>query len=206
MAGAIGRGGLDTRYRKLVKEFGHNSYIVQAAKKFIEYRIDKKHLVYEKDKDGKSTGRLLGISQSKETKEAFKGHKWTSFNEWVPTKKDLYERELDTIKSVDVYGPTLIHEDTKYKDVIKDPQIEAYLKSKAEYTSKLLRDNKDIIDNLYKAADDKGFSRQSIAISMKNSLKESPYLAYDLQWLDDANQLVDEWYVEKASKADMEDF
>ena len=36
MAGAIGRGGLDTRYRKLVKEFGHDSPIVKAAQKFIE--------------------------------------------------------------------------------------------------------------------------------------------------------------------------
>lgn len=204
MAGAIGRGGLDTRYRKLVKEFGHDSPIVKAAQKFIEYRINKKHLVYGKDEKGNTV--LTGISQSKDTKKALEGHKWTAFEEWVPTKKALYERELDTIKSVDVYGPTLIHEETKYKDVIKDPQIEAYLKSKAEYTSKLLRDNKDIIDNLYQAAKDAGFSRQSAAISMKNNLQESPYLAYDLKWLDDANQLVDEWYVEKASKADMEDF
>ena len=65
---------------------------------------------------------------------------------------------------------------------------------------------KDIIDNLYQAAKDADFSKQSVAISMKKNLEESPYLAFDLQWLDDASQLVDKWYIEKATKSDMEDY
>jgi hypothetical protein len=200
MARSIGRGGLDTRYRNLVKEFGHDSSVVQAAQKFIEYRINKKHLIYD-DK-----GNLTGISQSKETKKALEGHKWTAFEEWVPTKKALYEREMNAVVAADTYGPQLITSDTKYKDVIKDPKAEAYLKSKAEFTSQLLKDNGDIIDNLYKAADDDKFSKQYVAKSMKEKLHDEPYLAYDLQWLADANWVVNEWYIEKATRAEDEDF
>lgn len=211
MGKPIGFKGLNTRYRRLVNEFGTDSAIVQAAQKFIEYRISKDHLVYGKDEKGNTV--LTGISQSKKTEEALGDHKWTSYDEWVPKIHDVYAREKELLKDMEPYkmkdgmlGPDAPIDPTlSVRKMLGDPFMSSYLKSKAEFTAGLLKDNGDIINNVYEAAKDSEFTRQSEAIRMRDELKDKAYLAYDLQWLNEANDLVNAWYLELASRAIDED-
>lgn len=204
----IGFKGLNTRYRRLADAFGYDSDIVKAAGKFIEYRFNKSYLTYGKDENGKTV--LTGISQSKKTAEALGDHKWTSYDEWVPTVNDVYDRAKEIVNSIDnqnVYGPTLNVDFTKStKTLRQDPVAKQYLLSKAEHTAHLLNTNDDIIDNVYEAAKDESFSRQAEAKRMEAEIKDKAWLAYDLQWLNDANELVNAWWIERSMRAVEEDW
>ena len=201
MGKPIGYKGLNTRYRRLINEFGADSEIVKAAQKYMEYRISKKYLVYD------ANNVLTGVSTSKEAAEALGKSKWTSYDEWVPTVNDIYKRAKDLVNDMEpqkvAVGPTLpIDFNRKVSDLKQDPVAKQYLISKATYTAALLKDNGDIINNVYEAAKDSHFSRQSEAIQMRNTIQENAYLAYDLQWLSDANNLVEQWYLERATYAE----
>ena len=201
MGKPIGYKGLNTRFRRLVNEFGTDSEIVKAAQKYMEYRINKQHLVYDEN------GLLKGVSTSKETAEALGKTKWTSYDEWVPTVNDVYKNARELVNDLEpqkvVIGPTLPIDFNKSVNVLKqDPIAKHYLQSKAEHTALLLKNNGDIINNVYEAAKDSHFSRQSEAIQMRNAIQDNAYLAYDLQWLSDANNLIEQWYLERAAYAE----
>lgn len=205
MGKTIGYKGLNTRYRRLVNEFGSDSEIVKAAQKYMEYRISKKYLVYGVNEKGDTV--LTGVSTSKETEQALGKTKWTSYDEWVPTVNNVYKVAKDLVNDMEpqkvAVGPSLnVDFNRKLSDLKQDPVAKQYLISKATYTASLLKDNGDIINNVYEAAKDSHFSRQSEAIQMRNVIQENAYLAYDLQWLSDANNLIQQWYFERATYAE----
>ena len=88
----------------------------------------------------------------------------------------------------------------------QDTVAKQYLLSKAEHTAHLLNTNDDIIDNVYEAAKDESFSRQEEAKRMEAEIKDKAWLAYDLQWLNEANDLVNAWWIERSMRAEEEDW
>lgn len=193
----IGIRGLNTRLRRLEKEFGADSEIVAVAKDYIAERIPKASLT--------DNGY---IRQDRETDEKLGAKRWTSFDEYVPTVSEVYKREYEFAANEEPHvldpnqqGPVAPYKLGKLSEAKKDPLTKNMLARHAEYSAHLLGNSSDIIDTLYLAKDDNEFPRQAEAGAFYIELCENAYLAKQLEWLNKVSDVTNAYLIWVSEKA-----
>ena len=142
--------------KSLISTFGGDSEIVQAARDYLESRLDDKYL-----KRDKATNEIIGVVQSKDLTSKQLGRDKTVLS-YIPSAKQLIKQEVDTYKEelkqknkndlTDEEKQILKSSSAK---IMKDPKLETFFTNQAKKTAADLSDYDTITDEVYEVADNK---------------------------------------------------